>query len=158
MVLCKNSWIHSQIKVMLVDTGSHSVHHRSLFTDCLHLCPPSLVHQSAFSNLANSPTLPQFHILQLPNMPSYILQLLGSSESMNLRLHLSISIKSFYLCVWVIYLHICATRKSLVSLEVRTNVWFPRTGVPEGCELPCGMLRVEPMEEHPGLSAVEPSP
>lgn len=61
-------------------------------------------------------------ILPSPNTLSSILQLFGSSESMNLRIHLSISLKNSYLCVWVIYLQICAPGNYLVSLEVRMDV------------------------------------
>lgn len=88
----------------------------------------------------------------LCNGQTCILELFGSSESMNLRIHLSISLKNFYLWAWMIYLHICAAGKCLVSLEARMDVWFPRTEVPEGCELIYGVLRIEPVSSGRAVS------
>lgn len=58
-----------------------------------------------------------------------------------------------FLCMGNLFAYLC-TGKVSTSLDVKMDVLFPRTGVPEGCKLPCGALRIEPMPSGRTASAV----
>lgn len=104
-------------------------------------------------------SVPQLH-RTLCNGQTCILELFGSSESMNLRIHLSISLKNFYLWAWMIYLHICAAGKCLVSWRPEWMFDFPGLEFQKVVSwyMGCWGLNPCPLEEQSVSLAAEPSP